>query len=110
MTSLVAYIGRDNEERLELLNNGSVVTAGAVTRAVFKFSAWCLDTEIDSEVFYFLNPANQTLCFKLGLVEGIRVGTFTTGRLTIYDHQNQNGIAWGPRMTVIINAWPVCSA
>jgi hypothetical protein len=109
MEILYAYIGRDNEERLELKQAGALVTAGAVTRAVLKFCSFCLDTDVDADEIYFLDSDNQTLCMKLGLVDDMAVGAYRDGKLTIYDAANTEGIAWAD-IGVVSLAWDVCAA
>jgi len=104
MELLTAYIGRDNEERLQLLQDGSLVNAGAVTRAVFKFGDYCLDTDVDSDVIYFADSDNQVLCLKLGLVDDIVAGVYRNEKITIYDAVNIYGIAWA-KVNVKINSW-----
>lgn len=109
MEVLAAYIGRDNEERLQLLQGGSLVTAGAVTRAVLKFSGYCIDTDVDSGVIYFSDSDNQVLCLKLGMVDDIAAGTYRGAKLTLYDVDNTNGIAWTD-LVVAVKPWNVCPA
>lgn len=107
MTTLMAYIGRDNEERLELLEDDALVAAGVVTRAVFKFDSWVLDTDVDTDVIYFDDANNQTLCLKLGQITDMEKGMYRGGKITLYDIDNVDGIAWGDPVTVIAITWPV---
>lgn len=106
-TELTAYIGRDNEDRLELLQDGVAVVAGAVTGAILRFGDYCLDTDEDPTVIYFLDANNQTLCLKLGLVSGLVAGKYKNGTLTLFDTVNTNGIAWS-LINVTARAWNVC--
>lgn len=108
MTTLSAYIGRDNEERINLLEDGSIVSAGVVTRAVLKFGNYCVDTDKDPTIAYFSDSDNQTLCLKLGLVSGLSPGVHPNSRLTLYDATNINGIAWAT-FTVNVYSWTVCN-
>jgi hypothetical protein len=92
-TELIAYIGRDNEDRLELLQDGVPVVAGAITGAVLRFGDYCLDTDDDPTLAYFLDSDNQTVCFKLGLITGLVTGKYKNGTLTLFDTQIRM-IAW----------------
>lgn len=109
MTVLTAYIGRDNEDKIQLLQDSVVVTAGVVTRAVFKFGDYCIDTEIDTDVIYFDDSDNQVLCLKLGLIDDLSPLSGTiSGQLTLFDNTNTNGIAW-VLVPVLIKTWTLCS-
>lgn len=105
--TLTAYIGRDNEARLELLQDGVLVVASAVTKAVLKFGTFCLDTEVDTDEIYFLTSNNQTLCLKIGLLTGLVAGNYSDGKLTLFDAVNTNGLAWVD-LTISVKDWSVC--
>jgi len=107
-TILTAYIGRDNEERLELLQDGVLVTASAVTRAVLKFGSFCLDTDVDTDEFYFLDSNNQVLCLKIGLLTGLAAKNYFDGKLTLFDNSNPEGLAWTNIHITVFN-WNICS-
>ena len=104
MATLYAWVGRANRQRLQLLQDGSSVTSGAVTRAVFKFGDYCLDTD-EADPIALVDGAT-VVEMQLGLVSGLRRGTIP-GKLTIYDNINTNGIAWGDSL-VVVEPWDVC--
>ena len=106
-TTLTAYLGRDNEDRLELLQDGDPVVAGAATGAVLRFGSYCLDTDDDPTLIYFLDSDNQTICFKIGLTPELVVGKYKKGTLTLFDALNSNGLAW-EEITIIVKPWDVC--
>jgi hypothetical protein len=105
-TMLYGYIGRDNVERLALLQDGVAVTAGAVTKAMLKFGGLCIDTENNSDQIYFADSDNQTVCMKLGQVDDIVEGDWE-GALTIFDAEADDGLAWA-KPIVSIQSWDVC--
>jgi len=112
MTAVRVYVGRDNRTRLELRQEGELVVANAVTRAQFKFGTWCLDT--DGALASPPAPAPIELVadataveMQLGLVTDLTPGTYR-GRLTVYDLNHPNGIAWST-VEVIVGTWAVCS-
>ena len=103
---MYGYIDRDNIEKLALLQDGVAVTAGAVTKAVLKFSDYCIDTDNDSDQIYFLDSDNQTVCVKIGQIDSIAVGCYK-GFLTIYDSETVNGLAW-VEVEINVYKWAVC--
>jgi len=107
ITTLTAYIGRDNEDRLELLQDGVLVAASAVTKAVLKFGTFCLDTEVDTDEIYFLTSDNQTLCLKIGIVTNLVAGAYSDGKITLFDAVNTNGLAWAD-LRISVKDWAVC--
>jgi hypothetical protein len=108
MTALTAYIGRDNEESIELLNGGSLVTAQAVTKVVFKFGSWVINTDDDPTLIYFTDPPNnQTVGMKLGKITGVTAGGYDDGKMTIFDTANTDGLSMEEVITVTIKAWPI---
>jgi len=108
MQVLTAYIGRDNEEALQLLQDGALVAEYAVTRAVFKFGTYCLDTAVDTDIFYF-DDNHQILYLKLGLINDIVAGIHRDGQLTLFDSSTTIGYAWDSFIVSVQN-WPVCGA
>ena len=106
MEQLMAYIGRDNEERLELLQGGSTVATSAVTRAVFRSSAFCIDTDEDPTIIYF-DEDNTILCIKPGLISGISSGDKLPCNLTIWDALSTNGYAWA-KIEIVASSWNLC--
>jgi len=104
-TIFTVYKDRDNEERIELLQDGVLVTAGAVTRAVLKFGTFVLDTDDDSEI-YFLDSDNQVLCFQLGKLTGLVAKNYFDGKLTIFDNTNTSGLAWANIHITVFN-WAI---
>jgi len=107
---LMAYIDRGNTEKLELIQNGEIVPAHAITRAVFRFGGYCLDTAIHgSELIELINDA-QVLRMRLGLVPNLVPGTYKRGTLTLFDELTPvYGKAW-VRADVRAELWPVCNA
>ena len=108
-TTLTAYIGRDNEERIELLQDGTVVPAGAVTRAVLRSNTFCIDSAVDTNVIYFADSDNQTLCIKAGLIPDLTAGIRIKANLTLYDALNVRGVAWVEFIIKSVS-WDSCSS
>jgi|SRR6056297_2527987 len=106
MEQLTAYIGRDNEERLGLLQDGSSVVASSVTRAIMRAEAFCLDTDEDPTLLYF-DSDNTVLCIKAGLIPDIAAGEKHTCLITLYDALTTNGYAWD-NVKIKVRAWPIC--
>ena|SRR6056297_482196 len=106
MEQLTAYINRDNEERLELLQGGLTVTAEAVTRAVLRSDSFCIDSDVDAETIYF-DENNTILCIKPGLIDGLEANTSYRCYLTIFDGSTDIGYAW-VNLKIKAYAWDVC--
>lgn len=106
MERLTAYIGRDNEERLQLLQNGSLVAESAVTRAVLRASSFCIDTVDDPTLIYF-DANNTILCVKAGLIPGIVAKRLYVGNITIWDANTTVGYACDS-VEIYIQEWNVC--
>ena len=100
-----AFIGRDNVEKLDIKKNGERVTAFAVTRIVFRFGNYCLDTDLHPDLFYFLD-SNRIIAIKLGLVPNLITGTHR-GQFTVFDAEHPNGCAW-KRASVRAYTWEKC--
>ncbi len=107
---LMAYISRGNTEKLELTQNGKVVPKNAVTRAVFKFGNYCIDTNVDSaEIIELINDA-QVVQMRLGLVPKLVPGAYRRGTLTLFDALTPvHGKAW-IRADVRAQYWPICDS
>jgi hypothetical protein len=105
MTTLRAWVGRANRQRLQLLQDGVAVADGAVTRAVLKFGDYCLDTDEAGDPIELVDDAT-VVELQLGLVSGIAPMT-ATGRLTVYDNVHTQGIAW-QEVLIDIGTWAVC--
>ena len=108
MEQLMAYIGRDNEERLELLQGGSTVATSAVTRAVLRSSAFCIDTDEDPTIIYF-DEDNTILCIKPGLIPNLTAGERHICYITIWDALTDDGYAWDT-VRLKTAAWSICEA
>ena len=106
MEQLTAYIGRDNEERLGLLQNGSSVVASSVTRAILRSVEFCLDTDEDPGLLYF-DSDNTVLCVKPGLIPDLTDGARHTCVITLYDALTTHGYAWDS-VKIKVKSWPVC--
>ena len=106
MEQLLAYIGRDNEERLKLLQNGVPVAEGAVTRAVLKGDNFCIDT-LDPEYNNTIYLANNALevHIRCGLIPGLVSGKMYPCKLTVYDTATELGYAWC-KLRIIAIGWP----
>jgi hypothetical protein len=104
MATLNAWIGRANRQRLELLQDGSTVSPGAVTRAQLKFGGHCLDTS-GSDPIELVDSAT-VVEMQLGLTPNLSRGSYD-GRLTIYDASHPEGIAW-QKVLIVIGTWAVC--
>jgi hypothetical protein len=106
---LMAYIGRGNIEKLELIHNGERVPENSVARAILRFGTYCLDTNSHDEIE--LTENGQVLEIKLGLISNLIPGNYK-GFLTIYptvepSDPAHDGLAW-IRAKVRAEAWPVC--
>ena len=118
MEQLMAYIGRDNEERLELLQDGSTVAVSAVTRAVLQSSGGilrttkvatdpiCIDSDTDPDLIYF-DEDNTVLCIKPGLIPDLVNGEQHTCKITVFDELTSNGYAWDS-VTLRAATWNIC--
>ena len=104
MSRIEVPIGRGNRTRLQLQSDGEVVTAGAVTRAVFRFGEHCIDTQ-DSPLIELTDSAT-VVEMRLGLIEGLAKGRHK-GWLTVYDNPHPEGVAWYETRVDIVD-WPVC--
>jgi hypothetical protein len=107
LIELTTYLDRENEERLELLQDGVLVVAGAVTKVVLRFGEFCVDSDVDTDVIYFLDSDKQVLCLRLGLTADLVVGKYKKGTLTVWDSLSEFGIAWA-EITVVVKPWAVC--
>ncbi len=100
------FIERDNRVYLNLFRDETPVTPNAVTRAIFRFGEYCLDTDIDTDLIWFKND-KQTVVMQPGLVENL-IPNKCVGNLTIFDSNNPHGLAWGRTVKVDIKKWPLC--
>jgi len=109
MEQLTAYIGRDNEEQLELLQAGTLVTAGSVTRAILRSDSFCVDTDTDPDIIYFVDEDRTVLGIKPGLISELEANKAYRSKLTIFDGLTTIGYAW---VTINIRAyaWEICNA
>jgi len=108
MVQITAYIGRNNRNTLELLQDGAPVTESVVTRAIFHFDSYCLDTEVlGDSAFIALSETAQSVYLWLGKLPGLVAGTYS-GNLTIFDEIAVDGLAWGGKIVVNVREWPVC--
>lgn len=107
MSPVRARVGRDNPTVLRLTIDNETVPQSAVTRAVFRFGDWCLDTSEPGDPIELIDSATRVQ-MRLGLVQDIAPGIYP-GRLTVFDAQSANGIAWGESVIhVIVEDWPTC--
>lgn len=101
------YQHRGNSIRLVLQQDGQPVDEGAVTRAIFRFGDYCLDTNGDGSDFINLVENGTKVELFLGLVPGLAVGTYS-GFLTIYDADSPDGLACGEKVRVKVQEWKTC--
>ena len=111
-TLLNAYIGRNFEDvvLLEYIPVGSTayetVANDTVTRAVFKFGDYCVDTDEALDADYISLETNATrVALRLGGISGLAAGLYK-GYLTIFDAVNTKGLPWVD-FTVHALPWPV---
>lgn len=107
---LNAFIGRENIEIVRLLVDGETVPENVVTRVVFRFGGYCLDTDNPEHAGVISLIDNATrVQVKLGLVPGLKPSTDCPlfGSITVYDAASPEGIAWY-RITVRVVDWKVC--
>jgi hypothetical protein len=112
-TTLNAYVGRDFDEiiLLEYLPVGGsdyeTVPIDTVTRAVFRFGDYCIDTdEVEHADLISLTENATQVEMKIGMISGLVQGTYK-GWLTIFDAVNTNGIPW-QLCKVQVWPWPIC--
>ena len=111
---LEVYIGRENEEALQLKyrrrgeSDFRIVEDTSVTRAVFRFGPYCLDTETDVDGLISLEENATMVILKPGLIAGLAAGEYT-GRLIIFDGARvDHGLKWGPKYVVRVVSWGLC--
>jgi len=102
IASLTIYIGRDNAEILELLQDGVAVGENEVTRAVLAFGSHVLDTE-DSPSDISLDATAQNVSITAGQIPNLKPGDYH-GMLTIYDALTPNGLAWAD-LSIHVREW-----
>ena len=111
--TLMAYIGRSNVETLTLEYRPEGETAfvtvpeEAVLRAVFRFGAYCIDTNNEDDPIELGSNATK-VHLQLGLIPLLAPGRHKDGLLTIYDAEHLDGLAWA-EYSVRVVPWPVCN-
>ena len=109
-TELISYVGMANEDRLELVQDGELVVASAITGAVFSFGDYCIQTGVDTSQIYFLDSDNQVVCLRLGLIDAVAVGRYKDGQLSLIEGGNEaEPLAWAPIEVRMVD-WSVCEA
>lgn len=107
-TELMSYVGMANEDRLELVQDGELVAASAITGAVFSFGSYCVQTGVDTDQIYFLDADNQVVCLRLGLIDGVVAGKYKNGQLSLIEGGNEEyPLAWAPIEVQMVD-WSVC--
>lgn len=101
-----AWVGYDDDIVLILSQDGEPPLSGAISRAIFSFGPYCLDTDEHPEHISLINNA-QDVRLRLGLFPGLGKGTYT-GYLTLFDASTTNGMPWGDPVQVVINLWKSC--
>jgi hypothetical protein len=102
MQAIHAWIGRDNVERLELIQDGDPVTADAVTRAVLRFGGYCLDTDVVDDTISLADSAT-VVEVQIGQIAGLLPGYYQ-GHLIVYDNPHPNGIMWEQVVIIVSDA------
>lgn len=102
------YIGLDNRTVRELTKDGESLSSDDKD-AISKVQAYigdlvCIDTTVTDDPISY---SDGEVTMQLGLVSGIEAGTHTV-YLTVYDTNNDNGLAWGSFQVEIVD-WPTCS-
>jgi hypothetical protein len=105
--TITAYIGKENIVTITLKQDGATVEPDAITRAMFKFGEYCLDTSVLTDPIE-LNSNKTAINLQIGLLPGIVQGSYV-GKLTIFDPEIVNGKAWGDSITVYVLPWETCS-
>ncbi len=101
------YISRGNVTIFLLKQDGQEVVGGAVTRAIFRFGEYCIDTDNPHHPISLIDNS-KAVRMQLGLVNNLQIGR-AIGRLTIYDTVVTEGIAWGESVKINIQEWKTCS-
>jgi hypothetical protein len=110
--TLMAYIGRSNVETLTLEyrpegeDEFTTVPVTTVLRAVFKFGVYCIDTDEVGDPIELSADATK-VHLQLGLIPLLAPGRHRDGKLTIYDAEHPEGLAWAD-YRVRVESWPVC--
>ena len=105
MNVLVGYLGRANSARILLLKQGRPVSSG-FERAVIRFGEWCVDTSAENHPAQIVE-SGKAVDVQIGLIPGLRRGQYTA-RLTVYDQENPEGLAWPTPIGVFIQPWDAC--
>ena len=105
MITVNAFVGRSNRQRLQLLQDGEPVAPGAITRAVLRFSTYCLDTAVGNDPIALVDDATVVET-QIGLLTDLEP-VIATGTVTIYDNLAVDGIAW-QRVLVNVKPWETC--
>ena len=100
------YINRDNKTIFNLLQDGEAVTANTITRAVFRFGDFCVDTNVAGDPIELIENATKVQV-QAGLIPGLVEGGYE-GKLTIFDTLSDNGFAWGRAVKIKVILWPIC--
>lgn len=101
------YLQRGNRIRRELTRDGESLSSNDKS-AISRVQAWinesvCLDTDnADDPIEY----ADGYVTIQGGLASGLVEGTYEV-KLTVYDLENPEGLAWGSFQVEVVS-WPVC--
>lgn len=80
------------------------VPENTITRAMFRFGPYCLDTDDGDGLFVF--QANRTqIKAKMGLIPNLEPGEWQ-GYLTLFDADGKH--AWKSYRKVTAEHWPIC--
>lgn len=101
------YLERDNTIVRELLKNGSPLSSSDKT-AITRVQAWfdddvCLDTDDEDGTIEY-DSSTGYVTIQAGNVSGLENGKHTV-KLTVFDSENTNGLAWGS-WVAHIRDWP----
>jgi|GEM_PF-5130507 len=114
MKTLTFYRGTANPIWLTLMYQGcddpaiAPVPADTLTRAMFSFGTYCVDTSnLEHNDMIAFNADKTELTLKIGLVAGVLAGSYH-GRLTVFDAASQP-LAWED-YSVEVKEWKTCPA
>lgn len=104
---ILVYKGYNGKVDLPLTKDGSPPAENAITRAMFVFGKYCLDTDTNHLIQLIDNA--QTVRMELGLIPNLETGSYR-GFLTVFDAQADQGIPWGDPVNIMVRDWKSCNS